>query len=101
MYLRVFSGQIQPGQHAAFLAAVEAAVDYQQQRGIRIRTTVWNALTGDPNRVTIDGEFQSLQDLETFEELVAQDQQFAELRAAVRRAMVFETSTITLYRKML
>jgi hypothetical protein len=45
-------------------------------------------------------EFDSLEDLDRFEELVAQDQRFAELRQRVRQAMVFESSTVTLYRRM-
>ena len=100
MYRRVLSGQVAPGKHGEFLAAVEAALDYQQKRGIDARYAVWNSLTGPASLVEIVSEFNSLVDLEKFEELVAQDQAFADLRQRVRAAMVFETTTVTLYRQM-
>ena len=100
MYRRVLTGQISPGKHSEFVAAVEEALDYQDKRGMRATYSVWDAITGATNQVEIVSEFDSLDDLERFEELTAQDQQFADLRARVRAAMVFETTTITLYRRL-
>ena len=101
MYRRVLTGHVAPGKHAAFLAAVEAALDYQAQRGIEARFAVWNAMTGPANQVEIVAEFDSLLELEQFEELAAQDQRFAELRRQVREAMLFDSTTITLYRRLI
>lgn len=100
MYRRVFRGQVAPGRHGEFLAAVEEALLYQHQRGIRAHYSVWDALTGRASEVEIVSEFESLQDLEQFEELVAQDQAFAGIRQRVRAAMVFESTTVTLYRQL-
>ena len=100
MYRRVLRGQVAPGHHGEFLAAVEEALLYQQQRGIGARYSVWDALTGRASEVEIISVFESLQDLERFEELVAQDQAFADLRQRVRAAMVFESTTVTLYRQL-
>ncbi len=99
-YRRVLSGQVAPGQHSEFLAAVEAALDYQRQRGVAATFDIWDSITGPASQIEIVSEFDSLTDLERFEELVAQDQTFAELRQRVRQAMVFESSTVTLYRRM-
>jgi hypothetical protein len=100
MYRRVFRGQVAPGRHGEFLAALEEALLYQQQRGIDARYSVWDALTGRASEVEIISEFESLQDLDRFEELVAQDQTFADIRQRVRAAMVFESTTVTLYRQL-
>ena len=100
MYRRVFRGQVAPGRHGEFLAALEEALLYQQQRGIGARYSVWDALTGRASEVEIISEFESLQDLDRFEELVAQDQIFADIRLRVRAAMVFVSTTVTLYRQL-
>ncbi|MEE9277773.1 MAG: hypothetical protein V3V06_05135 [Dehalococcoidia bacterium] len=100
IYRRVLTGQVAAGEHGEFLAAVEAALEYQAQRGIDARFSVWDSITGPANQVEIISEFDTLSELEQFEELVAQDQTFAELRARVRESMVFETTEITLYRSL-
>ena len=35
LFRRVLTGQVAPGQHGKFLAAVEEALEYQSQRGIK------------------------------------------------------------------
>ena len=45
-------------------------------------------------------EFEDLRELEQFEELAAQDQEFAKLRRAVREAMVFDSAVINIYRNL-
>lgn len=98
MYRRVLTGQVAPGKHQDFLRAVEAALRYQAARGIEARFSVWDAISGPASRVEIIAEFDNLLELEQFEELAAQDQQFAQLRRAVREAMVFESTEIAIYR---
>ena len=100
LYRRVLSGKVAPGRHAEFLRAVEAALDYQSQRGIEAHFSVWDAITGGASNVEIIAEFDNLVELEQFEELAAQDQRFAELRRAVREAMVFDSTVINIYRNL-
>ena len=100
IYRRVLTGQVAPGRHGEFLKAVEDALDYQAQRGIEAQFSVWNSISGPASQVEIVAEFDSLQELEQFEELAAQDARFADLRRQVREAMVFESAEITLYRRL-
>lgn len=100
MFRRVLTGRVAPGKHGEFLRAVEAALEYQSARGIEAQFSVWDAITGPASNVEIIAEFEELQELEQFEELAAQDQRFAELRRAVREAMVFESAEINIYRKL-
>ncbi|MCZ6546043.1 MAG: hypothetical protein O6913_10110 [Chloroflexi bacterium] len=100
LYRRVLSGQIAPGQHAKFLAAVEEALDYQSQRGIAAQYAVWDSVTGPTTAVEIVSEFDALEELEQFEELVAQDQLFAELRGKVMQALIPGSATVNLYRRL-
>ena len=100
LYRRVLTGQVAPGRHGEFLAAVEAALDYQRERGIAARFDVWDSMTGLASQVEIIAEFDNLAELEQFEELAAQDRHFAGLRRKVREAMVFESTHIELYRRM-
>ncbi len=100
MYRRVLRGRVAPGKRGEFLRAVEAALDYQSQRGIEAQFSVWDAITGSASTVEIVAEFEDLKELEQFEELAAQDQQFAELRRAVREAMVFDSAEINIYRNL-
>ena len=100
MYRRVVTGQVAPGQHSEFLAAVEAALDYQAQRGIEANFSIWDSISGRTSQVEIVSEFDSLSELEQFEELSAQDQTFADIRQRVRKAMIFDATTVTLYRRM-
>jgi hypothetical protein len=82
------------------LAAIEDALEYQAKRGIEAESAVWDAMTGLASEVEIVAQFDSMQELEQFEELAAQDQTFSELRRRVRQAMVFETSQIQIYRRL-
>ena len=100
MYRRVLTGQVAPGRHGDFLRAVEEALEYQAQRGIEARFSVWDSITGPASQVEIIAEFESLQELEQFEELAAQDQRFAQMRRAVREAMVFDSAEIEIYRNL-
>ncbi len=100
MFRRVLSGRVAPGKHGEFLRAVEEALDYQAQRGIEAQFSVWDAITGGASIVEIIAEFEDLNELEQFEELAAQDQRFAELRRAVREAMIFDSAVINIYRKL-
>ncbi len=101
MFRRVLTGKVAPGRHGEFLRAVEAALDYQSKRGIEARFSVWDAITGAASLVEIIAEFDSLVELEQFEELAAQDQHFAELRRGVREAMVFDSAEINIYRNLI
>lgn len=100
LYRRVLTGQVAPGQHGKFLAAVEEALEYQSQRGIKADYAVWDSLTGHTSEVEIVSEFDSLNALEAFEELSAQDQRFSELRSTVMQAMVFESASVQLFRRL-
>lgn len=100
MFRRVLAGRVAPGKHGEFLRAVEAALDYQSARGIEARFSVWDAITGQASTVEIVAEFEDLRELEQFEELAAQDQEFAKLRRAVREAMVFDSAEINIYRNL-
>lgn len=100
MYRRVLTGQVAPGRHGDFLRAVEEALEYQSRRGIEARFSVWDAISGPASQVEIIAEFESLQELEQFEELAAQDHRFAQMRRAVREAMVFDSTTIAIYRNL-
>jgi hypothetical protein len=100
LYRRVLTGQVAPGEHGKFLAAVEAALDYQVQRGIQAQYSVWDSLTGNASEVEIISEFESLTELDQFEELSSQDQEFATLRSRVMQSMVFGSASVQLYRRM-
>lgn len=100
LYRRVLAGRVAPGKHSDFLRAVEAALEYQAARGIEARFSVWDAVTGPASNVEIIAEFDDLKELEQFEELAAQDQRFAQLRRAVREAMVFDSAEIHIYRNL-
>ena len=100
LYRRVLTGQVAPGKHGEFLAAVEAALDYQVQRGIDAEFSVWDAITGPASQVEIAANFDSLQELEQFEEIVAQDHTFSEMRQRVRQAMVFDSAAVQIFRRL-
>ncbi len=101
MFRRVLTGRVAPGKHSEFLRAVEEALDYQSARGIEARFSVWDAITGPTSNVEIIAEFEDLKELEQYEELAAQDQRFAQLRRAVREAMVFDSAEINIYRNLI
>ncbi|MCK9518632.1 MAG: hypothetical protein M0R74_06335 [Dehalococcoidia bacterium] len=98
MYRRIFSGVIDQGKTQSFLAAMREARDHQQDRGIRARTSIWGAMTGQTNGVLIISDFNTMNDLERFTEMAAQDSNFAVVRRAVRSEMVFEASDVSIHR---
>ncbi len=94
MYRRNFTGVIAQGKTAEFLAAMREARDHQDDRGIRARTCIWGAMTGQTNHVLIASDFNTLEDLEKFTELAALDAMFASVRRAVRQQMVDESAQV-------
>ncbi len=98
MYRRLFQGIIDQGQTAAFLAAMRESSQHQQDRGIRARTTIWGAMTGQTNAVYIASDFDTLDELEKFTELAAVDARFAGIRRAVRSLMVFDSAQVSIHR---
>lgn len=98
MYRRLFSGSVERGRTRTFLAAMEESAAHQLERGIRARTTVWGAMTGQTNEVMIVSDFNTLDDLEKFTELAAEDATFASVRRAVRAEMVYDHSDVSLQR---
>lgn len=100
-YMRILSGDVQPGKHRDFVHSISRALEYQKQRGIDATTSVWSALTGPTNGVAIVAEFDTFAELEKFEEMAAQDAEFAALRRETRETMVFLTSQVQLYRNLL
>ncbi len=100
-YMRVLSGEVQPGHHREFVLSVSVALDYQKQRGIDAHTSVWSAMTGHTSGVSIVAEFDSLAELEKFDEMAVTDSEFGRLRAATRASMVFLTSETQLMRNLI
>lgn len=100
-FMRVLEGEVQPGRHRDFVLSVSQALDYQKARGIDATTSVWSAMTGHTAGVSIAGEFDTLQELEQFDEMAVRDEEFARLRAATRASMVFLTSKTQLWRNLL
>lgn len=98
MYRRLFSGSVERGRTASFLSAMAESSQHQAERGIRARTNVWGAMTGRTNEVMIVSDFNTLDDLEKFTELAAEDATFATIRRAVRAEMVYEDSDVSLQR---
>lgn len=98
MFRRSFSGIIDQGQTAPFLAAMNESREHQDERGIRARTAVWGSMTGQTNRVLVASDFNMMEDLERFVELAANDARFASLRRAVRSNMVFDSATVEVSR---
>jgi hypothetical protein len=98
MYRRIFSGIVERGKTREFLAAMGEAAEHQEDRGIRARTTVWGSMTGHTNSVLIASDFNTLDDLEKFTELAAEDARFATVRRAVRTQMVYEASEVSIHR---
>jgi hypothetical protein len=72
-----------------------------RQRGIEAHTSVWSAVTGQTSGVSIVAEFNSLIELEKFDEITVRDAEFGRLRAATRSTMVFLTSEVELMRNLL
>jgi hypothetical protein len=98
MYRRIFAGIIDQGKTASFLAAMREAREHQEGRGIRARTTIWGAMTGQTNSVLIVSDFNTMDDLEKFTDLAAEDASFAAVRRAVRTQMVYDASEVSIHR---
>jgi hypothetical protein len=100
-YMRTLAGEVLPGRHREFVMSVSQALEYQKQRGIDATTSVWSSVTGHTSGVTLVAEFNSLAELEKFDEMAVQDTEFAKLRRQTRETMVFLTSEVELYRNLL
>lgn len=98
MYRRMLTGVIAQGRTSAFLQAMRDASEHQDDRGIRARTTVWGAMTGQSSAVVIASDFNTLDDLEKFTDLAANDARFAAVRRAVRTEMVYDASEVSILR---
>jgi hypothetical protein len=100
-YMRTMYGDVLAGRHREFVMSISQALEYQKQRGIEATTSVWSAVTGATNGVSIVAEFDSLAELERFDEMAQNDAAFAALRKATREAMVFLTSQVQLMRNLM
>ena len=100
-YMRTLSGDVRPGHHREFVMAISHALEYQKQRGIDATTSVWSSVTGATSGVSIVAEFDSLAELEKFDEMAVKDAEFARLCKASREAMVFLTSEVVIMRNLL
>jgi hypothetical protein len=99
--MRTLTGEVQAGRHREFVMSISQALDYQKQRGIAATTSVWSAVTGGTSGVSIVAEFDTLAELEKFDEMALQDAEFGRLRKATRESMVFLTSHVDLMRNLL
>jgi hypothetical protein len=100
-YMRTLTGEVKPGHHREFVMSISHALEYQKQRGIDATTSVWSAVTGATSGVSIVAEFDSLSELEKFDEMAVQDAEFGKLRKATRETMVFLTSHVNVMRNLL
>lgn len=100
-FMRTLTGEVQAGHHREFVVSISQALQYQEQRGIDAQTSVWSAVTGGTSGIAIVGEFDTLAELERFDELAQQDAEFARLRKGTRESMVFLTSQVQLFRNLL
>jgi hypothetical protein len=98
MYRRLLSGIIAQGRTSAFLQAMRESSQHQDERGIRARTTVWSAMTGQTSGVLIASDFNTLDELEKFTELAANDARFAAIRRAVRTEMIYDATEVAIHR---
>lgn len=98
MYRRVTTGIVERGKTGDFLTAMAASRTYQAERGIRARTAIWGAVTGETNGVLVVSDFSALNEMESYIDLTAQDANFARLRRELRTTMVTEASMVTVYR---
>ena len=101
MYRRIIRGQIQPGQHATFIAAVREVAEYQQRKGINTQASVWYPTTGKTNCFEIISEFEDMTELQKFDVLVSSDGRFAELRRQVMAQVVFGTAAVEIQLRVL
>ncbi len=101
MYRRILRGQLQPGQHAAFISAVRETSEYQRRSGILTQVSVWYPSTGQTNRFELVSEFEDLVELQKFDNLVDTDGRFAELRRQVMAQVVFGSVEVEIQRHIL
>ncbi|MCZ2109219.1 MAG: hypothetical protein LC118_06605 [Dehalococcoidia bacterium] len=100
-YMRTLAGDVQPGRHREFVMSISQALEYQKAHGIAATTSVWSAMTGATNAISVVGEFDTLAELEKFDHMAVQDEEFAKLRRGSRESMVFLTSHVQLMRNLL
>lgn len=100
-YMRTLTGEVKPGHHREFVMSISLALEYQKQRGIDATTSVWSAVTGATSGVSIVAEFDTLSELQKFDEMAVQDAEFSKLRKATRETMVFLTSHVDVMRNLL
>ncbi len=99
-YMRILTGEVQAGRHRAFVHSISLALEYQKNRGIDATTSVWGAMTGGTSEVSVVAEFDSLSELEKFDEMAMNDAEFARHRRETRESMVFLTSHVDIYRSL-
>ena len=100
-FLRLMTGEVLPGKGREFVVSLAEALRYQGERGVDATTSVWTALSGGTNAIAIAGEFDSMAELERFDDLALQDAEFARFRRATREAMAFLTTHVELMRNVL
>ena len=100
-FLRLMTGEVLPGKNREFVLSLAEALQYQAERGIDATTSAWTALSGGTNAIAIAGEFDSMSELERFDDLALQDSEFARFRRATREAMAFLTTHVELMRNVL
>ena len=100
-FLRLMTGEVLPGKGREFVVSLAEALRYQGERGVDATTSVWTALSGGTNAIAIAGEFDSMAELERFDDLAVQDADFARFRRATREAMAFLTTHVELMRNVL
>ena len=100
-FLRLMTGEVLPGKGREFVVSLSEALRYQAERGVDATTSVWTALSGGTNAIAIAGEFDSMAELERFDDLALQDAEFARFRRATREAMAFLTTHVELMRNVL
>lgn len=100
-FLRLMTGEVLPGKGREFVVSLSEALQYQAERGVDATTSVWTALSGGTNAIAIAGEFDSMAELERFDDLALQDAEFARFRRATREAMAFLTTHVELMRNVL
>lgn len=99
-WMRTLTGEVQAGRHRSFVHSISVALEYQKQRGIDATTSVWSSLTGLTSGVAVVAEFDTLSELEKFDEMAMKDAEFANLRRETRESMVFLTSHVDIYRSL-
>ena len=100
-FLRLMTGEVLPGKGREFVVSLAEALQYQSEKGVDATTSVWTALSGGTNAIAIAGEFDSMAELEHFDDLALQDAEFARIRRATREAMAFLTTHVELMRNVL